>query len=248
MAWFKHNDEIDGSREIATTPELPPPLPPRLKKGGTSQTSHFAEVEETTEISFLYHKLIEVGSLGIDHTITGHDITLRIPAEAIPNRQKYHFEIAVTMHGPFKFSDNFQPISPILWLCLEEQRTLKKPLQVILPHFLPHLTREQAKKHNVVFAKASHTQDSSAGDRAVYSFVPCDEQPRFASAGGKNFGILSTNHCCFYCLQAKQTHELTMESSYCLARIESFISQQRSEVHFAAVYCLPTCLRVRKCS
>ena len=150
------------------------------------------------------------------------------------------------MYGPFIFPDNSQPISPILWCCIEGSSTLSKPFQVVLPHFLTELSQEKASLHNVAFTKANHTAAdySTESGHIKYSFQRCDVEPRFASSGGRSFGILTTDHYCFYCLQANQTRELAMDAGYCLARIESFISPQRGEVHFAAVYCLPTCLRV----
>lgn len=233
-------------RDVYIVPEqLPPPLPPRHCNYITNHTPHFIQAEKNGKIHFLHHKLLECDSRGGQYTIKDHDITVRIPEGAVPAGREIHFEIAVAMYGPFKFLNNSQPISPILWLCLDDDNSLlSKPFQVILPHFLPDLTKEKASYHRVVFAKANHTDHTLEDGQMTYKFQPCDIKPRFASCKGRSFGILTTNHCCFFCLQAHQTRELAIEAGYCLARIETFISQQRSEIHFAAVYCLPTCLKV----
>ena len=161
--------------------------------------------------------------------------------ELFPLGRRFNFEIAVAMYGPFKFEKDTQPISPILWLCFDEDVTLNKPFHVILPHFLTELTY---KNHHVIFAKAPHSKYSIEDGQMKYSFQPCDSEPYFASCVGRNFGVLVTNHTCFYCLQAKKTPELATDAGYCLARIDCF-NQQHMEVTFMAVHYLRTCLRVR---
>ena len=210
-----------------------------------SQSQFFIEAEKRAQVPFVHHKLLECDCRGQKYTIKDHDITLKISEGAIPVGKKIHFEIAVAMYGPFKFPENTQPISPILWLCLKENSALSIPFQVIFPHFLIGLTKEKAQYHQIVFAKADHNKYFIEDGWIKYSFQPCGTKPYFASSENRSFGVLLANHCCSYCLQANQTQELAMDAGYCLARIESFISQQRSEVYFSVVYFLSTCLKVR---
>ena len=215
------------------------------------QSPHFTEAEKKAQVPFLHHSVLECGSSGREYTIEDHDITLRIPSGAIPTGEKVRFEIAVAMFGPFKFPRDTQPISPILWLCLLDDYVLSKPFQVILPHFLRALTKKGLKKHQIVFAKADHRDQttyyvnfSESKDQIEYAFEPCESMPHFATHGKYSYGILMTNHCCFNCLLAKQTPELAMDAGYCLTRVEAFISQQRSEVYFVAGYFLKSCIKV----
>lgn len=235
----------EESNEYFLLRKLSLSFPPHQRNHSVRQSQHFTEAEKRARVPFLHHKLLECDCLGVEYTIEDHDITLRIPKGAVPVGKSILFEIAVAMYGPFEFPKNTQPISPILWLCLKDTLALNKPFQVILPHFLTGLTKEKAQYHQVIFAKANHDKYFIEDGQVKYSFQPCDTEPHFASSGGRSFGVLLTNHCCFYCLKANKTHELAMDASYCLTQIESFISQQRSEVHFCAVYFLPTCLRVR---
>ena len=175
-----------------------------------------------------------------------HDITLRIPKGAVPVNKKIHFEVGVAMYGPFNFPKNTQPISPILWLCiLEEDVELTKPFQIILPHFLNELTEERLLYHQVGFAKASHNNFTFRNSRQMYYiFSPCDIKPQFISSVCRDYGVLSLNHCCFYCILAKQTQELAMDAGYCLVRIEASLTSYRNEIIFSAIYFLDTCLKV----
>ena len=196
---------------------------------------------------FLHHQVLECGYNGMEHTIEDHDITLRIPEGAVAEGEKIHFEIAVAMYGPFNFSTNTQPISPIVWLCpLEEDAELMKPFVLIIPHFLTELTIERLRYHQVRFAKANHSRHVLEDNHHItYYFNPCETLALFASNGCKSYGILKSNHCCFYCLEANFTCELATDAGYCLARIESPSStNMRNEVYFIATFLLNTCVKV----
>ena len=211
-----------------------------------NRSPHFTEAEKRAGVPFLHHKVMECDHHSQEYTIKDHDITLKIPEGAVPTGKKIQFEVAVAMYGPFKFEKDTQPISPIIWLCFDEGVTLNKPFHVILPHFLTGLTYERAQYHHVIFAKAPHSKHSIEDGQMKYSFQSCDSEPYFASCEGRNFGVLVTNHTCFYCLQAKKTPELAKDAGYCLTRIDRFNQQDNiMEVTSTAVYCLRTCLDVR---
>ena len=200
--------------------------------------------EKKAHVPFLDYQLLECDCNGREWTNVDHDITVRIPEGAVAEGEKIHFEIGVAMYGPFIFPDNTQPISPILWLCiLEENVELKKPFQVVLPHYLTGLSKERLQYHKVGFSKASHDH-IIVGNQMMYKLQKSEIEPIFASSGCRSYVVLESNHCCFYCLEAKKTPELAMDTEYCLTRIESSRSPERCEVYFSATYFLETCLRV----
>ena len=201
------------------------------------------------QVPFLHHKVLECSYNGMEYVIEDHDITLRIPEGAVAKGKKINFEIAVTMYGPFNFSMNTQPISPIVWLCLlEESAELKKPFVLIVPHFLTEVTIERLHHHQVRFAKAKHSRYTLKDDQISYNFNSCDTPALFASSGCKSYGILKSDHCCFYCLEAKITEEVATDAGYCLVHFESSLSHNimRNEVYFIATFFLNTCIEVQK--
>ena len=218
------------------------------------QSTYFHSAEKTACVPFLDHQILEVDCAGREYTNVDHDITLRIPEGAVAEGEKIHFEVGVAMYGPFIFPDNTQPISPILWLCvLEEDAEQRKPFQIVLPHYLTGLSRERIEHHQVRFTKANHKDYTSTLGLPIaetgiivlhYNFDQCVTKPLLASSGYRNYGVLVSKHCCFYCLTAQKTPELALDAEYCLVRIESCISPQRNEFYFAAIYFLETCLRV----
>ena len=179
-------------------------------------------------------------------TDVDHDITLRIPEGALAEGEKVHIEFAVAMYGPFIFPENTQPISPILWLCIQEESIeLKKPFQVVLPHYLTGIPKERVQYHQVTFAKASHSDYSFIDNQMTFKFQKSEVEPILASSGNISYAVLVSKHCCFYCLQAKQSEELAKDAGYCLTRIESFLTPELNELYFSVTYLLETCLRVR---
>lgn len=238
---MRHNDDYDQGYCSTSAQSLTDGMP-------VFQTHFFIEADKNAQVPFIYHQLVDCDCSGREYTIVDHDITLKIPEGAVPEGQKVHFEVAVAMYGPFAFPNNTQPISPILWLCImEEDLELKKPFKIILPHFLTGLTKDQLLYHQTNFAKASHYTHILQNEHIYYEFLPSEDKSGFAFNGCRGYGVLESNHCCFYCLLANKTPELAKDAGYCLAQIESSLTLQRSEVYFTAMYFLDSCLKVDTC-
>ena len=207
-----------------------------------AQSAYFSEAEKNAQVPFLYNQLFECDCNGQEYTIEEHDITLRIPEGAVSKGEKIHFEIGVAMHGPFTFPENMRPVSPVVWLCiLGEGVDLKKPFQLILPHFLTGLSRERLRFHQIQFAKANHKDIALVDNQQMYRFNSCTSRTLLASSGCKSYSVIESAHCCFYCLEANHTHEMVKEAGYCLARIEQ---PHEHSVYFTAMYFLDTCKMV----
>lgn len=135
-----------------------------------------------------------------------------------------------------------------MWLCFfEDNIELQKPFQIIVPHFLHNLSRQKIQFHGVKFAKANHRTYTVQDGYAHYDFHPSETKLPLASSSYKSFGAINTKHCCFYCILAGYSPQLAIDAGYCLARIECLAPRipLRSEIHYAVVYFLDTCLKVR---
>ena len=210
-----------------------------------SSTS-YQKASSRAKIPFLYHNVFDCSSNGCELDIFDYDITITVPEGAIAEGERKCLEVGVAMFGPFNFTNDSQPISPILWLCfLDDDFVLKKPIRVTLPHFLKGIARSDLQNHHVTFSKANH-RDSHLEDGSIfYTFKPIegDFTADFTSSGDKSYGVLETFHCCFLCIEAKKTPQLLTDATFFLVRIESSCPP-RSEVHFATTYFLETCLKV----
>ena len=190
-------------------------------------------------VHFFYQHTLECDNAGLDYTIHGHNITIRIPEGVVPPGEKLLMKVGVTLFGPFTFPEKFWPISPLLQLCPSEidYYEFKKPLTVILPHFLSEKTVEKLTPGEVCFAKANHNYHE-VGEEKCYKFELVDTKPIFATSGSRNFGVLQIQHCCYLCLLKNKNLE---GAEYNLVKIEQPL-QPRSEIHFLVTYCLDTCL------
>ena len=222
-----------------------------LEKRQTQILSHskfFEEAKVQAKIPFLHHQLLECDFSGKELHIEDHDITLTIPEGAVTKGKRLYLEVGVAMYGPFIFpTRDAQPISPILWLCpLDGDFAVNKPIQIKLPHFLTGLSTERLQDHGVGFMKANHTDKIiDRHGQIYYKFQNSEGSKKFISNDieSKSFGILTTKHCCFYCIEAKKSPIMTLDATYYLIRIENS-SHPNYEVHFAAICYLKTCLEV----
>ena len=208
------------------------------------KSESFHHAEESAEIPFLHHQMLECDHRGLTHTVSDHDITLRIPEGAVSEGETIHFEIGVTIYGPFSFPENTRPISPIIWLCLlEEDYELQKEFEIYVPHFLMHLTEQRIRHHQVCFTKAHHDYSMEMKDRhdMSYTFHQFGSQPSFIFKDEKYYATLMSKHCCFLCFSAENTRDLAKAAGYCLVRIEP----SPYEVYFSATFFLETWLKVR---
>ena len=200
--------------------------------------------------------VLEFDSSGKECTNISHDITLKVPENAIPHGLVTHFELAVALYGPFQFSNDRRPISPILWICPQEDIVLQKPIEIVLPHVLNNgLTNEDISHYGLQFYKADHTDYIvKPNGRRQYAFRPLNDDMQFISDKDESFGILRTTHCCFLCITAMQNAELSQDMAqkkgYCLSCIECLHSPftnvpPRDIVYFCTSFFLKTCLTVR---
>lgn len=203
------------------------------------QSAYYCEARVRAQVPFIFHTVLECDCNGLEYTVDGHDITIKILQGAIPQNAKLHLEVGVAMYGPFSFPNNSRPISPILWVCFLEETFNLEEFEIIVPHILTGLTKERLQYHEVCFAKASHKR---CVDK--YEFISCENQPCFSSSGEKSYGTVRLNHCCFYCLTANHTRDIAMDAGYCLTRIEKLRSMTSTVVYFIVTYFLESCLTV----
>ena len=210
-----------------------PPLAPSDETAAV-ETTPFIEKIQT----------FECGVEGKAFHFPEHGVAVNIDQDTITEGENVQFEVGVTLYGPFHFSNNKQPISPILWLCMEEEITLRKPMKITLPHYLVDLRDEEIDKYGVTFAKANHNNTKTTPDgKRVFVFEPCTEEDQHFDGSS---GYISTNHCCYICIEANNTREVALRSGYCLSVVERPISHTLHTVHVCATFLLLSCSKVQK--
>ena len=186
--------------------------------------------------------VLRCDSRGKEFTNSDHDITLRVPPGAIPDGVTVHIETGVTLYGPFQFPPGTRPISPIVWFCMQEGIPFQKPVEVILPHFLHNREGLQ-----LGFLKADHSTFTADNSEERYMFQKLTDPTKFYSEDGKGFGVLSTKHFCFLCIQSNITRDHALRAGYCLScMIPDPWPNTHPDFHiyFCMTYFLKTCLKV----
>ena len=256
----QHGDlSVDHVRCDVVQPFTPEKDKPRLvvsKYEHDRVFKYFECVENVSSVPFIDEvTILEFDSSGKEYTNISHGITLKIPENTISQGSVVHFEVAVALYGPFQFPEDRRPISPILWICPQEDIVLQKPIEIILPHVLNNgLTNEDISRYDLKFYKANHTDHIIKPNRHhQYVFRLMNGDVQFISKKDESFGILQTTHCCFLCITAVQNAELSpdmaQKKGYCLSCIECLQSPYtniptRDIVYFCTSFFLKTCLKV----
>ena len=80
-------------------------------------------------------------------------ISLILPKGALPDGVKLNVEVGSARLGPFSFPEGVSPVSPILWICPQQNIPLRKPMKITLLHMM--LYDEETK---IFFMKADHRE------------------------------------------------------------------------------------------
>ena len=138
---------------------------------------------------------------GGEYINKAHSIIIRVPRGAIPKGVKVGIEVGVTLHGPFSFPQNTKPVSPIVWLCMQQDVHLRKPVEVVLPHCIRGLKEGEHDDLELRFLKANHHEDVVTSEgQCAYHFLPLEGEATFTPS----CGTVYTQHFCFLCISAKK--------------------------------------------
>ena len=166
-----------------------------------------------------------------------HDVSLTIPVGAIPEGILITIEIGITFCGMFQFPVDVNPVSPIVWLCVQHLQSFQfqKPVEVTLPHCLSIVSSEECESLQPRFFTANHCTNG-------YYFKPA--QGRTTVNLQKGYATLITKHFCLYCL-AVYSPDVTEKARYCLITVQpKTIDSPSWTIHFCVAYFLETCIQV----
>ena len=181
---------------------------------------------------------------GGEYANKAHSIIIKVPQGAIPKGVKVGIEVGVTLYGPFSFPWKTKPVSPIVWLCTQQDVHLRKAIEVVLPHCIHGLEEGEHDDLGMRFLKANHQEDTIASEEhSVYHFHPLEGKLKFTPS----CGTVHIHHFCFLCISANKTREVVQRSGYCLSRVIPHpwpASQSQMFIYFCVTYFMKTCLKV----
>jgi hypothetical protein len=164
-------------------------------------------------------RVVACDSGGGKYKVPDHDITFRIPPEALDGIVE--FEVGIPVHGSFRFPPNLRPISAIVWLAVHDRSgdksatfVFKKPVEILMPHFL-NLTNsdidDKTDELGLGFIRTAEEMDPR--ERLIFT-----EGPREEVSYQQRHAKIRTKHFCFVCLSAKKS-AIPERSRYLLTRV-----------------------------
>ena len=160
--------------------------------------------------------VISVTSKGTVYSCAEYGITVKVPEGAIPPwLHCAKLEVGIASHGPFQFPAGMIPISPILWVCMQYEYLLTKPVEIKLPHCLTEVSEDDPIKQDIGFLKANHSHDYTvdSSGRRIFQFTKADGEISFPDSTS---AVLTTKKFCFKCLKVNRSPESTRRSGFCL--------------------------------
>ena len=144
-----------------------------------------------------------------------HDIRVTIPKGTIKKHAVADLQVRVALQGPFSFPDAKRPVSPIVWVGVNPNIKLKKPIEITVPHFVKQSS--QSNEEKLVFLKAAYRMKSTPrrkkhAEKYHFSEVP-DNNQQFNS---DNHGTVLTKDLCFLCIVGDTSNNSTLIPNYCL--------------------------------
>ena len=213
---------------------------------GEKSKQYYSSIRCSPHVPFIgFISVHRCGSAGIQIKREEDDIEIEVPAGAVPEGASVNIEVGVSLYGPFQFESGRYPVSPILWICIQERTKLLKPMKIKLPHSL------STDDVGLTFAKAGHVSQTFGNKAYKFQDHVCgvDEKMQFEEANSSDtgYGILHTMHCCFYCLRpnSKVDYRFAAIRGYCLHVItERHPTEPTFIITFVCTYFLKTCLKV----
>ena len=171
-----------------------------------------------------------------------NDFYLEIPEGATKESNTPTILLGVALFGQFKFPEGLRPVSPVFWVCVEENPIFKffKPVSVTLPHFLDLENDDDIRSLGLTFLKADHKKNLNG----LYEFQPTDGEMDFKTY--KTHGSLQTTHFCSLCVAARDIPSTLANSRFCITavipRYSVPVGQSVTAYFFITFLRLKTCL------
>ena len=195
---------------------------------------------ETLALSFLHPlEVVTLTSKGIDIINEREGISVHVADDTVPVGRILHLELNSSMHGRLTFPANVSPVSPILWICPQEDIPLQKPIKVTLPHTVKY----EEGTTELMFMKAHHETPLIMPTSSDYTF----EFEEIVHHEGVEFnernGLISTRQFCPVCIA--QNISKPSNKRYLLLRTQpKNNNSSKFSIDYCVIYTLPTCLEV----
>ena len=188
-------------------------------------------------------QLLVCDSSGGKYEVADQGIVIRIPPKALD--EEACVEVGVVIHGSFRFPDDRQPISSMVWLTVKNKTAdfvFKKQVEIHLPHFLDLSQSDIENRDNDELGLGFLVTDEEMDDREQ---LILSEGPAQHVVYQQRHAKIKTNHFCFFCLSAKVS-VIAERSLYLLTQVlPKTIDSLQWDFHFYVSYSLDSFVKVK---
>ena len=166
-------------------------------------------------------------------------VIVEIPKGTIEDGLTVNIKVGIALHGPFSYPTNMHPISPILFLCPQEEVRLLQPIKIILPHIMQD-------DSGVILLKAHHSDTDYNGEKTVHHFKPLESRAKVMSLFKHkkgNYCLFSLDHFCFTCI-GKEDKQTVSNFGYSLTCVKPKVCKDCSDVYIYVSFNMPPCKEV----
>ena len=197
---------------------------------------------ESLALSFLQPmEVLILTSKGKEFINERESISVHVEDNTVPVGRRLYLELGSSMHGRLSFPENVCPVSPILWICPQEDTALQKPIKITLPHTVKY----EEGTTELMFMKVHHGAPLIMPTNMEYKFeleeIVHHEGVEFTEKNGSIF----TKQFCTVCIVEKAPKPSTKR--YLLLRTQpqpQNYNTIRLSIDYSVIYELPTCLEV----
>ena len=186
------------------------------------------------------YALQDCTSKGLMHTDEEFGFVIEIPEGAVPQGMRLTIDVAISLHGPFRYPQKVRRVSPIVWVCVRDSDNFQfqKPVKVSLQHCLNVNKSDDLDSLGVRFLKAGHSCDESG----LYSFQPADGTVE--QGARDDYLTLLTTHFCYMCLVSNERPNTQARMKYCLTTFHPapVFQKDNDKIHIYVSFFLNACL------
>ena len=180
---------------------------------------------------------------GIRYQNESMGVSINVPEGAI-KEGFLDIKVGLALYGPFSYPDGLRPVSVVLLMCPQQEVTLLKPIQVILPLIID-CAQDSIDSSNCGLTPLKACHDNYDDVKKINRFKAFDvEDLKVFKHKNFNYSSFLIDHFCYLCLAAGTARPLNL--SYCLSCIKPlmFPLNRSSFIHFSVSFCMKTCLEV----
>ena len=174
---------------------------------------------------------MEFNERGVKYHSTEHGITIIIPEDAVSGKAR--LQVGVALVGPFRFPENYTPVSAVAWI--NTSVPLQKHAELHMPYFVLLQDEEDTKELSFFLAF-----DQPNGE---FEFT---EVPHYPSSfkPGSSYGTLWVDHFCSGCILNKKGAKKQMCQYYIARVLPNDRAQNEWATEIVISYNLLSCIKV----